>query len=149
MEDLKYRHTGFVRNGVKYYDNPAMQQKQVEALEGKRFVEIIYDEKDLELITAEDRAYYFGGVIQDLQHSDYYKDFSGTKVHEDLMEMFYAEKQIKHGIEKIYIPSISKFNQQQFRDYIQKIINHAALNLNVKVKERGEYYASKRFKMTE
>lgn len=147
MNDLKYRHTGKVINGRIEFDNDMMYRREMAGMDKKRVVVIFYQEDELIPIGKDDLSYYFAGVIHEFSRCDYFLDKSKDEIHHFLMSKFWGERQIKDGIEKIFVPSISKFNKHQFNEHLMKVCSFAA-ELGIAIKERGEYYSTKRFKMT-
>lgn len=146
METEKYKHNGVVRNGIIIFDSEAMYRKELFINEGKRVTILIYSELELTPVNSNDFAFYFGGIIHELHQSDFYYGKSKETIHHELMKMFWAEVRVENGKEFVFVPSISKFNREQFNKHVEQVIFHAS-ELGIKIKDREEYYHAKRFRM--
>jgi hypothetical protein len=148
MEDLKLRHDALVTGRNLRWDNFDLWCKELDSLDREEVSVLIYRKEDLKPITTKDFAYYFGALIHHIKHSDFFIDHSPEAVHHRLMEMFWAEKIVTNGKEDTYVPHLAKFNQRQYKLHCDKVKHFAAEDLGIKLLDRDEYYATKKFRMS-
>ena len=149
MEDLRIKHVARIINRNIVPDNTALFNQQLDGYNGRRVFVLFYTEEELKPIDESDRAYYFGGIIKHIMHSDFFIDHSSKGAHHQLMEMFWKEKlPLPNGKTIEYVPSISTFNKIQFNKHCELVKSFSAENLGIELYDRDQYYTAKRFRMS-
>jgi hypothetical protein len=118
--------TGIIRQGKKIYDNPNRYLVQLSKLEGKRFEEILRQQKSQRSLNQNN--YYWGVVLEILSgHTGYTAD----DMHEILkfkFLRFVIRIDNDEGME--YVKSTTKLNTTEFEAYLTKIKQWAETKLN-------------------
>jgi len=140
---IEIKHSGEVRNGVKYYDNPDLYRQQLQELEGKRFVEIIKEKHQSP--SRSQHNYYRGGILPACHKSEHFSYFDKTEdIHEDYFsEKFLTyKKEVQIDNERYLITrkiSTSSLNQKEMSEFIERVIARCS-ELGIMVPDPNEYY---------
>lgn len=140
---IEVKHSGEVRGGVKYYDNPDIYRQQLQELEGKRFIEIIKEKH--KKLTRSQQNYYRGGILPACHKSEHFYHFDKTEdIHEDYFsEKFLTyKKEVKIDNERYLIKkkiSTASLNQKEMAEFIERVIAHCG-ELGIEVPDNTQYY---------
>jgi hypothetical protein len=141
--DLKVKHYGKVEKGKKKYFNPIMYAKQLEALEGKEFVEIISERPKKR--TPDQHGYYFGGVLGTCLKSELFSHFNSP---EEIHEAFFGPQFLSYTIRvemgrEVYNQKkerrLSSLNRKEFAEFIDKVIRWCAMH-DIIILSPDDYY---------
>jgi len=113
--------TGKIESGKKIYDNPNRLLMQLSKLEGKRFEEVLRQQKTKR---SENQSRYYFGVVLDIlsKHTGYESD----EMHE-ILKFKFLRKRINNDVE--YVQSTTKLNTAEMEEYLEKIRRWAAVEL--------------------
>lgn len=140
---IEIKHSGHVKNGVKYYDNPELYRQQLQELEGKRFVEIIKEKHQSP--SRSQYNYYRGGILSTCHSSEIFSHFD-TK--DDIHTDYFAPKflsyvvQVKIKNERYEVKrvrSLTELNDKEMSVFIERVLADAA-ELGIQVLSGEEYY---------
>lgn len=126
------KHYGVVKNGKKIYHNPFLYKQQLQALEGKEFMELI-EEKHYKP-SQDQHSYYRGGILGTCIQTEYFSHFANEDaIHAD----FFAPMFLSYTVqvvtpEKSYIQtkirSTAELTKKEYSEFIEKVINWCGLN---------------------
>lgn len=137
------KHHGVIERGVKKYYNPELYQRQIDSLEGKRFVEIIQEVKNKP--SRNQYNYYRGGILPTCFQSEMFCHLDNKdKVH----ELYFAKKFLTHkelvilGNERYEVDitrSLADLSDSEMTDFIDRVLADCA-NLGIYILSPEEYY---------
>jgi len=140
---IEVKHSGEVRGGVKYYDNPDLYRQQLQELEGKRFVEIIKEQHKKP--TVNQNGFYRGGILPTCHSSEIFSHFD-TK--DDIHTNYFAPKflsyvvqvQIKNERYEIKkVRSLTELSEKEFALFVERVLVECA-ELGIEVLDPSQYY---------
>lgn len=140
---IEIKHSGEVRNGVKYYDNPDLYRQQLQELEGKRFIEIIKEKHKSG--TRSQQNYYRGGILPACYKSEHFCHFDKTEdIHDDYFsEKFLTyKKEVQIDNERYLIKkkiSTASLNQKEMAEFIERVIADCVM-LGITIPNPEDYY---------
>lgn len=140
---MEIKHYGIVERGIKKYFIPELYQQQVQALEGKRFVEIIREVKNKP--TQSQFNYYRGGILPTCYSAEMFNHLDNKdKVH----EFYFAKKFLTHielfefKGEKREIEvtrSLADLSDKEMTDFISRVLAECD-ELGITILSPDQYY---------
>ena len=130
--DVKIKHVGKVEKGKKRYYNPDIYAKQLQALEGREFVEIIQERPKRR--TPDQHGYYFGGILATCLKTEYFSHFYTV---EELHENFFGPLFLSYSVRvevgnEVYNQKkerrVSSLSRKEFSEFIDKVLNWCGEN---------------------
>lgn len=124
---LLIKHYGVVKNGKKLYHNPFLYKQQLQALEGKEFVEII--EEKHRNASPDQHRFYRGGILGTCIQTEYFSHFpTEDSIHENFfapMFLSYTQQVITPKESKIItkVRSTADLSKKEYSEFIEKVIN--------------------------
>jgi hypothetical protein len=137
------RHYGIIERGVKKYYNPDLYKRQIESLEGRRFVEIIQEVKQKPSINQYN--YYRGGILPSCYASEMFSHLDNKdKVHElYFAKKFLTRKELlilpKERYEVDITRSLADLSQAEMSEFIDRVLAECAI-LGIEILTPEEYY---------
>lgn len=141
---LHIRHSGRIIHGKKIYDNPFLYKSQLQALEGKNFVEII-EEKHYKP-SKDAHGYYRGGILGTCIQTEYFSHFANEDaIHDD----FFAPMFLSYTVQvvtpnKSYIQqkvrSTADLTKKEYSEFIDKVLNWCGLE-NIEIGTTEQYHS--------
>ena len=140
---VKVRHYGEVKRGKKVYYNPELYQKQIDSLEGRKFVEII--EPVVKKPSLDQYGYYRGGILPTCHSSDFFIHFDNK---DDIHTLYFAKKYLSYTrlvalpnerYEVTETRSLADLDREEMKDFIDRVLVECA-NLGIEVLSPEEYY---------
>ncbi len=124
--EVQIIHKGTITNGKRIYDYPKVHQSQMNALEGKRFEEIL--EPEHEKVTKDQWAYLYGGIIRGTcMKSEVFSKWTFEEIKESFV------KHLRTGIKIVikngkpfpekYEDDLKQYSKQQMSIYIEDVLN--------------------------
>lgn len=137
------KHYGIVEGGVKKYYQPDLYRKQLDALEGRRFVEVIQEVKQKPSVDT--HAYYRGGILPTCYSAEMFAHFDNK---DQIHELYFAPKFLSF-VQMVVLPnekyevritrSLSDLSQKEMNEFIEKVKADCAVN-GTEVLEPSDYY---------
>lgn len=119
------RHYGRVHRGKKIYYNQPLFDRQIEALEGKEFVEIIKEKHKKPSL--DQHGYYRGGILGTCMQTEYFAHFHNEdQIHED----FFAPMFLSYSVQVVTpkesylqkkIRSTADLSRKEYSEFIEKV----------------------------
>lgn len=140
---IEMKHSGEVRNGVKYYDNPDLYRQQLQELEGKRFIEVIKEKHKTP--SRGQYGYYRGGILATCHSSEMFAHFD-TK--DDIHTNYFAPKFLSYVVqvrikneryEIKKVRSLTELSEKEMAMFLERVIADCA-ELGIIVLTGEEYY---------
>lgn len=144
MAKTLINHYGRINKGRKEYYNFPLYKKQIEALEGKEFIEHIFEKP--KKVSADQHGYYRGGILGTCIKTEYFAHFAKEDdIHDDFFApMFLSYTQRVKTPEKSYIitkiRSTADLTKKEFSEFIEKVIAWCAEN-DIEIGEPEAYYS--------
>lgn len=138
------KHFGIVERGVKKYYLPDLYKKQIDALEGRRFVETIQEVKNKP--TVSQYNYYRGGILIACYESEMFCHLDNKdKIH----ELYFAKKFLTHKElivlknEKYEVEitrSLADISDKEMGEFIDRVLAECD-QLGIEVLSPEQYYS--------
>lgn len=140
---LTIRHYGRVKNGHKEYYNVDLYRSQLQALEGREFIEEI---KERHIKPSNDQhGYYRGGILITCHKSEMFSHFDRK---DDIHDDYFAPKFLGYvkivtvggkTQEQFKIRSLADLDKEEMTEFISRVLADAAEN-GIGVPGPEEYY---------
>jgi hypothetical protein len=137
------KHYGIVERGKKKYYQPDLYERQLQSLEGKRFVEIIQECKQKPSVSQFN--YYRGGILPTCYQSEMFCHLDNKdKIH----DLYFAKKFLTHRelvvlkdekYEVNITRSLADLSQDEMSEFIEKVLAKCA-ELDIDILSPEQYY---------
>jgi hypothetical protein len=124
---LVIKHTGFIKNGRKVYDNPSLYTDQIISLEGKQFVEEIKEKHHS--VTQNQYGYYRGAILPTCHKSEMFKHFdTKDSIHENLFAPMFLSYIVmvklpdRKPYEQTKVRSLADLSKDEMSEFIERVI---------------------------
>jgi len=141
--NIDYKHYGIVKNGKKIYHLPELYQSQLQALEGKQFVEII---KQVHKKPSPSQfGYYRGAILPVCFKSEMFCHLDNK---DEIHELYFAQKFLTHkqlatiGGKQKEVPvtrSLADLSQEEMTEFISRVKADCEMN-GITIPESHEFY---------
>jgi len=140
---IEIKHSGEVRNGVKYYDNPDLYRQQLQELEGKRFIEIIKEKHRTP--SNGQYGFYRGGILPICYTTEMFSYFDNK---DDIHSNYFAPKFLSYKVvvkvkneryEITKVRSLTELSEKEFAMFIERVIIECS-ELGIEIPDHNQYY---------
>lgn len=140
---ITIKHSGHVKNGKKVYDNPDLYREQIQALEGRNFVEEIKEKKVNASMSQ--YGYYRGAILPTCHKSEMFNSFDKK---DDIHDNYFAPQFLSYTVlvklpgktyEQIKVRSLADLSVDEMSVFIERVIAFLAEN-NIDVPAPEEFY---------
>jgi len=137
------KHYGIVERGIKKYYLPDLYKKQIDALEGRRFVEVIQEVKNKP--SPSQYGFYRGGILPACYESEMFSHLDNKDL---IHECYFAKKFLTHKqlvvlknerYEVDITRSLADIDDKEMSDFIEKVLAECA-DLGIYIMSPNEYY---------
>jgi len=136
-------HYGEVKRGKKVYYNPDLYQRQIDSLEGRKFVEII--KPITKKPTLDQYGYYRGGILVACHLSEMFKHFDNK---DDVHTLYFAKLFLTHK-QLVVLPnekyevtltrSLADLDRGEMTEFIERVLAKCA-ELDIEIMPPDAYY---------
>lgn len=140
---LQIKHYGRIENGKKLYYNQPLYNHQIQALEGKQFVEIIQEVHKKP--SQNSYNYYRGAILPTCYQSEMFNHLDNK---DDIHTLYFAPKFLSYkklanigGQQKevTITRSLADLNQEEMTDFINRVKADCEMN-QIFIPDSSEYY---------
>jgi len=140
---ITIKHFGHVKNGKKFYENLDLYREQIQALEGKNFVEEIKERKVSASMSQ--YGYYRGAILSTCHKSEMFSYFENK---DSIHENYFAPKFLSYKVlvklpektyEQLKVRSLADLSVDEMKEFIERVLADCAEN-GILIPDPESYY---------